>query len=39
MGDRKIVVPPHTIEKITPELKVALNQAKNKLEASDRRQL
>jgi len=37
MGDRKIVVPSHTIEKITPELKVALNQAKNKLKASDRR--
>ena len=38
MGDRKIVRPPNTIEKITPELKVALNQAKNKLKASDRRQ-
>ena len=38
MGDRKIAVPTRSIEKITPELKVALNEAKNKLRASDRRQ-
>jgi hypothetical protein len=31
MGDRKIKVPTHAIEQITPELKAALNQAKNKL--------
>jgi transposase len=38
MGDRKTAVPTRSIEKITPELKVALNEAKNKLRASDRRQ-
>jgi transposase len=38
MGDRKIVATTHTIEQITPELKAALNDAKNKLNGSDRRQ-
>lgn len=38
MADRKIAVPTQAIEKITPELKVALNEAKSKLKGSDRRQ-
>ena len=38
MGDRKKVDAPKAIEQITPELKVALNEAKNKLKSSDRRQ-
>jgi len=38
MGDRKIEVPAHAIKQITPELKAALNDAKNKLKGSDRRQ-
>ena len=38
MGDRKIEVPAHAIKQITPELKAALNEAKNKLQSSDRRQ-
>jgi hypothetical protein len=38
MGDRKIRVPIHAIEHITPELKTALNETKNKLKSSDRRQ-
>lgn len=38
MGDRKIEVPAHAIKQITPELKAALNEAKNKLKSSDRRQ-
>ncbi len=38
MGDRKIDVPKHAIEQITPELKAALNEAKSKLKGSDRRQ-
>jgi hypothetical protein len=38
MGDRKKVDTPKAIEQITPELKVALNEAKNKLKSSDRRQ-
>ena len=37
MADRTIVVPTQAIEIITPELKVALNEAKNKLKGSDRR--
>ena len=38
MSDRKIVQPTQAIKEITPEFKAALNQAKNKLKASDRRQ-
>jgi len=38
MGDRKIVLPTRPIEQITFELKAALNDAKNKLKGSDRRQ-
>lgn len=38
MGDRKIDVPPPAIEQITPALKAALNEAKDKLKSSDRRQ-
>ena len=38
MGDRKIEVPEHAIIQITSELKAALNEAKNKLKSSDRRQ-
>ncbi len=38
MGDRKKVDVPKAIEQITPELKAALNEAKNKLKSSDRRQ-
>jgi hypothetical protein len=38
MGDRKFRVPIHAIEQITPELKAALNEAKNNLKSSDRRQ-
>ncbi len=38
MGDRKKVDVPNAIEQITPELKVALNEAKDKLNSSDRRQ-
>ena len=38
MGDRKIEVPEHAIKQITSELKAALNEAKNKLKSSDRRQ-
>lgn len=38
MGDRKKVDVPKAIEQITPELNVALNEAKNKLKSSDRRQ-
>ncbi len=37
MGDRKKVDVPQAIEQITPGLKVALNEAKNKLKSSDRR--
>ena len=37
MADRKIDMPTHAIERITPELKAALNEAKNKLKSSDRR--
>ena len=37
MGDRKKADVPQAIEQITPELKVALNEAKNKLKSSDRR--
>ena len=38
MSDRKMVLSTQAIIEITPELKVALNEAKNKLKASDRRQ-
>ena len=38
MGDRKVDMPTHAIEQITPELKTALNEAKSKLKGSDRRQ-
>ena len=38
MGDRKTNVPPPAIEQITPALKAALNEAKDKLKSSDRRQ-
>ena len=38
MSDRKMVLWTQAIIEITPELKVALNEAKNKLKASDRRQ-
>jgi hypothetical protein len=38
MGDRKKVEASKSIEQITPELKAALNDAKNKLKGSDRRQ-
>ena len=38
MSDRKILQPTQAIKEITPELKVALNEAKNKLKSSDRRQ-
>ena len=37
MGDRKKVDVPQAIAQITPELKVALNEAKNKLKSSVRR--
>ena len=38
MGDRKLVGATQAIEQITPELKVALNEARSKLKSSDRRQ-
>jgi hypothetical protein len=38
MGDRETNVPPPAIEQITPALKAALNEAKDKLKSSDRRQ-
>jgi len=38
MGDRKTVPAATGITEITPQLRVALNEAKNKLKASDRRQ-
>jgi transposase len=38
MVDRKIEAATHAIEQITPELKAALNEAKDKLKSSDRRQ-
>ena len=37
MSDREIVLPTNAISEITPELKVALNETKSKLKASDRR--
>jgi hypothetical protein len=38
MGDRKTEPAATAIKKIKPELKAALNEAKNQLKGSDRRQ-
>jgi hypothetical protein len=38
MGDRKTEPVAKAIKQITPKLKAALNQAKNQLKVSDRRQ-